>query len=158
MESWVRQHTIITQQDAEKPRSRRRARQICGWKKAASAASRRWKLPCGTLCRCWQLLCWWALRSACCGANPSWWSQKAQADLVSEQSQYTYYNSTLNNQTNITSVEETASRLGLMKVDPSQITYIRLDEGNVLVRKESAVRQWTDLIYSGAVKILGTIN
>ena len=84
--------------------------------------------------------------------------QKAQAELVSEQSQYTYYNSTLNNQTNITSVEETASRLGLMKVDPSQITYIRLDEGNVLVRKESAVRQWTDLIYSGAVKILGTIH
>ena len=84
--------------------------------------------------------------------------QKAQAELVSEQSQYTYYNSTLNNQTNITSVEDTASRLGLMKVDPSQITYIRLDEGNVLVRKESAVRQWTDLIYSGAVKILGTIH
>ena len=41
--------------------------------------------------------------------------------LVSEQSQYTYYTSTLNSQTSITSIEEAASRLGLMKIDPSQI-------------------------------------
>ena len=61
--------------------------------------------------------------------------QNAKADLVSVQSQYTYYNSALNNRTNITSVEETATRLGLMKIDQSQITYIRLDGGSVLVRK-----------------------
>ena len=54
--------------------------------------------------------------------------QDAKAQLVSAQSQYTYYNSTLNSKTNITSVEEAASRLGLMKIDPSQITYIRLNE------------------------------
>ena len=42
--------------------------------------------------------------------------QKAKAELVSEQSQYTYYNSVLNSKTNITSVEEAASRLGLMKM------------------------------------------
>ncbi len=39
---------------------------------------------------------------------------------MSEQSQYTY-NSALNSRTNITSVEETATRLGLMKIDQSQI-------------------------------------
>ena len=61
--------------------------------------------------------------------------QDAKAQLVSEQSQYTYYNSALNSKTNITSVEEAASRLGLMKIDQSQITYIRLDAGSVLVRK-----------------------
>ncbi len=72
---------------------------------------------------------------------------------MSEQSQYTYYNSALNSRTNITSVEETASRLGLMKIDQSQITYIRLDEGSVLVRKESAVRQWTDLLHDGAMTV-----
>ena len=48
--------------------------------------------------------------------------QSAKAELVSEQSQYTYYNSALNSRTNITSVEETATRLGLMKIDQSQIT------------------------------------
>ena len=84
--------------------------------------------------------------------------QKAKAELVSEQSQYTYYNSALNNRTNITSVEETATRLGLMKIDQSQITYIRLDGGSVLVRKESAVRQWTDLLHDGAMMIMGSVN
>ena len=80
--------------------------------------------------------------------------QDAKAQLVSEQSQYTYYNSALNSKTNITSVEEAASRLGLMKIDQSQITYIRLDQGSVLVRKESAVRQWTDFLHDGAMTIL----
>ena len=84
--------------------------------------------------------------------------QKTKADLVSEQSQYTYYNSTLNSKTNIASVEETAGRLGLMKVDPSQITYIRLGESGALVRRESTVRQWTDFLYTGAVNILGTVR
>ena len=84
--------------------------------------------------------------------------RKAKAELVSEQSQYTYYNSALNNRTNITSVEETATRLGLMKIDQSQITYIRLDEGSVLVRKESAVRQWPDLLHDGAMMVMGRVN
>lgn len=84
--------------------------------------------------------------------------QSAKAQLVSEQSQYTYYNSTLNSKTNIASVEETAGRLGLMKVDPSQITYIRLGESGALVRRESTVRQWTDFLYTGAVNILGTVR
>ena len=84
--------------------------------------------------------------------------QDAKAQLVSEQSQYTYYNSTLNSKTDITSVEEAAGRLGLMKIDQSQITYIRLGESDSLERTQSAVRQWTDFIYNGAVNILGTIK
>ena len=84
--------------------------------------------------------------------------QDAKAQLVSEQSQYTYYNSTLNSKTNITRVEEAAGRLGLMKIDQSQITYIRLGENDSLERTQSAVRQWTDFIYNGAVNILGTIK
>ena len=84
--------------------------------------------------------------------------QKAKAEPVSEQSQYTYYNSVLNSKTNITSVEEAASRLGLMKIDPSQITYIRLNESGALERQQSPVRQWTSFIYNGAVTILGTVK
>ena len=78
--------------------------------------------------------------------------------ITNLQSQYTYYNSTLNSKTNITSVEETAGRLGLMKIDQSQITYIRLGESDTLERTQSAVRQWTDFIYNGAVNILGTVK
>ena len=66
--------------------------------------------------------------------------QSAKAELVSEQSQYT------------------ATRLGLMKIDQSQITYIRLDEGSVLVRKASAVRQWSDLLHDGAMTILASVR
>ncbi len=84
--------------------------------------------------------------------------QDAKAQLVSEQSQYTYYNSALNSKTNITSVEEAASRLGLMKIDQSQITYIRLDTGSVLVRKESTVRQWTDFLHDGAMTIFAAVK
>ena len=84
--------------------------------------------------------------------------QDAKAQLVSAQSQYTYYNSVLNSKTNITSVEEVAGRLGLMKMDQSQITYIRLDEGSVLVRKASAVRQWSDLLHDGAMTILASVR
>ena len=78
--------------------------------------------------------------------------------LVSEQSQYTYYNSVLNSKTNITSVEEVAGRLGLMKMDQSQLTYIRLDSDSVLVRRESAVHQWTDFLHDGAMTILASVR
>lgn len=84
--------------------------------------------------------------------------QDAKAQLVSEQSQYTYYNSTLNSKTNITSVEEVAERLGLMKMDQSQLTYIRLDSDSVLVRRESAVHQWTDFLHDGAMTILASVR
>ena len=79
--------------------------------------------------------------------------QKAKAELVSEQSQYTYYNSVLNSKTNITSVEEVAGRL-----DQSQLTYIRLDSDSVLVRRESAVHQWTDFLHDGAMTILASVR
>ena len=45
-----------------------------------------------------------------------------------------------------------------MKIDQSQITYIRLDAGSVLVRKESAVHQWTDFLHDGAMTIIGAVN
>lgn len=83
---------------------------------------------------------------------------QAKAELVSEQSQYTYYNSVLNSKTNITSVEEVAGRLGLMKMDQSQLTYIRLDSDSVLVRRESAVHQWTDFLHDGAMTILASVR
>ena len=122
---------------------RRRGRtSLCGWKKAASGALPRSRLL-------------WS-EAQLVELNDQ--IQDAKAQLVSEQSQYTYYNSALNSKTNITSVEEAASRLGLMKIDQSQITYIRLDAGSVLVRKESAVHQWTDFLHDGAMTIIGAVN
>lgn len=84
--------------------------------------------------------------------------QDAKAQLVSEQSQYTYYSATLNSKTNITSVEEAASRLGLMKIDQSQITYIRFEQSGILTRRETAVHQWTDFLHDGAMTILAEVG
>lgn len=84
--------------------------------------------------------------------------RSAKATLLSEQSQNDYYTNTLDSQTNITNVEEAAGRLGLMKLDESQVTYIRLNSESVLVRKESAVQKWTDFLHAGALTLVGTLN
>ena len=51
-----------------------------------------------------------------------------------------------------------ANKEALSKIDPSQITYIRLNESGALERQQSPVRQWTSFIYNGAVTILGTVK
>lgn len=84
--------------------------------------------------------------------------QDAKAALTSEQSQYTYYTSTLNSMTSIASIEDTAGRLGLMKIDASQITYVRLNDESVLLRRESAVRKWTDFLHDGALMLVNTVK
>ena len=73
-------------------------------------------------------------------------------------SQNDYYNTTLNVQSSISNVEDVAGRLGLMKIDDSQITYIRLDDQSVLTRRESAVEKWTDTLEAGVSSLLRTIN
>ena len=55
-------------------------------------------------------------------------------------------------------MESVAGRLGLMKIDDSQITYIRLDDQSVLTRRESAVEKWTDTLQAGVSSLLRTIE
>ena len=70
--------------------------------------------------------------------------QATKAQLVSEQSQYTYYNSTLNSKTNIASVEETAGRLGVHRAAMDRLFVHRRGEhsGHREINEES-VRQRT---------------
>ena len=84
--------------------------------------------------------------------------RQAKADLISAQSQNDYYTTTLNVQSSISNVENVAGRLGLMKIDDSQITYIRLDDQSVLTRRESAVEKWTDTLQAGVSSLLRTID
>ena len=84
--------------------------------------------------------------------------REAKASLVSAQSQNDYYTTTLNVQSSISNVENVAGRLGLMKIDDSQITYIRLDDQSVLTRRESAVEKWTDTLQAGVSSLLRTID
>ena len=84
--------------------------------------------------------------------------RQAKAALVSAQSQNDYYTTTINVQSSINRVEDAAGRLGLMKIDDSQITYIRLDDQSVLTRRESAVEKWTDTLQAGMSSLLRTIE
>ena len=84
--------------------------------------------------------------------------RQAKAELVSAQSQNDYYTTTLNVQSSITNVEDVAGRLGLMKIDDSQITYIRLNDESVLTRRETAVEKWTDTLQAGISSLLRTMD
>lgn len=79
--------------------------------------------------------------------------QRTQSQLTTEQSTNNYLNSELNSKTSMANVEETANRLGLMKMDESQITYVRLEDSSVLTRRESDVKQWTEFLHSGLLSL-----
>lgn len=81
--------------------------------------------------------------------------QSARATLVAQQSEKNYYTGVLNSRTSISSVEEAAGRLGLMKLNDSQVVYIRLHDSSVVMRRESAVREWTEYIHAGALTLIG---
>ncbi len=84
--------------------------------------------------------------------------QSAQADLTTAQSTYNYLNSELTSRTNMANIEDAARRLGLMKVDQSQITYIRLEDSGVLTAPESPVKKWTDWFHSGILSLMETLD
>ena len=84
--------------------------------------------------------------------------QREQAQLVTEQSTYNYLNNELNSKTSMANVEEVANRLGLMKLDDSQITYVRLEESSSLIRKVSEVEKWSEFLYSGLLSLMDKLE
>ncbi len=84
--------------------------------------------------------------------------QREQTQLVAEQSTYNYLNNELNSKTSMANVEEVANRLGLMKLDDSQITYVRLEESSTLTRKESEVEKLSEFLYSGLLSLMDKLE
>ena len=84
--------------------------------------------------------------------------QREQTQLAAEQSTYNYLNSELNSRTSMANVEEVANRLGLMKLDDSQITYVRLEEASSLTRKGSQLEQWSEFLYSGLLSLMDRLD
>lgn len=80
--------------------------------------------------------------------------QQSKEDLTKSQSTYNYLNNELNSKTNMASVEEIANRLGLMKADQSQYTYVRLEDGSVLTKETTPIHRWTDWLRSGALSFM----
>lgn len=74
--------------------------------------------------------------------------QLQSAELVTQQSKYSYLESALNASVNLDQVEKVAKEIGLVKIDESQITYIRLEDEAVLTTTESTLEQWKATVQS----------
>ncbi|MEG1407167.1 MAG: cell division protein FtsL, partial [Ruthenibacterium sp.] len=65
-----------------------------------------------------------------------------QQELVDLQSEYTYLSNEVEMKTNLTSVEEYArTKLGLVKIDKSQITYVERKNDEVIVRPKNELQK-----------------
>lgn len=85
-------------------------------------------------------------------------TRKTRDALTTAQSAYNYLSSELDRRTGMENIESIANRLGLMKIDDSQITYVRLEESSVLTTAESPVKKWTDWLSSGLLSLMETLD
>ena len=61
--------------------------------------------------------------------------------------------------TNLRMVEEAATtRLGMIKADPSQITYIKLDETSTVDRPASGLQKLAGMLHAGALSLVGSLD
>lgn len=74
----------------------------------------------------------------------------AQSDLADAKSEYDYLNLTMESQTDLETVEQYAiTQLGLTKADPSQITYLTMEDADKAVKPESEVKTFLKGFSSG---------
>ena len=78
--------------------------------------------------------------------------------LTDAKSTYNYLSSELSERTGMERIENIAKQLGLMKIDDSQITYVRLEDSSVLTGTETPVQQFADLFQSGILSLMETLD
>lgn len=85
--------------------------------------------------------------------------QWTQSELAEARSEYDYLSSTLTSKTNLKAVEEIAgTQLGLMKVDKNQVTYINLEDENVITRPESTTARAVKFLQCLGLNIAGELK
>ena len=85
--------------------------------------------------------------------------QAARAELTQVNSWNSYWNSTLESKSNLRMVEEVATtRMGMIKADPSQITYIKLDETSTVDRPASGLQKLAGMLHAGALSLVGSLD
>lgn len=85
--------------------------------------------------------------------------QFTQNELAEARSEYDYLSSELSSRSNLKTVEEIAgSQLGLMKIDKNQITYITLEEENVVSRPESGSARMLNFLQCLGLNIAETLK
>lgn len=85
--------------------------------------------------------------------------QEQEALLVKASSWNSYLTSELDSKTNMRNVEEIATgRLGMIKADPSQITYITLDEEGTIDRPASGVQKLVGMLQAGILSLMDRVD
>ncbi len=84
--------------------------------------------------------------------------RQVQREITDAKSQYNYLNSELGKRTEMSRIEDIAKQLGLMKVNDSQITYVRLEEDSVITGGENQVGRLAELFQSGLLSVMETLD
>lgn len=83
----------------------------------------------------------------------------AKTQLTAAQSEYDYLATQMSNITSRTSLQQVAEgQLGLVQVDPSQITYVQLEDQSVIQKTTSSAQLLLDDVRTAALNLLGSLN
>ena len=82
-----------------------------------------------------------------------------RSDLVTAQTTYEYLSGRMDEISNRANIDEAAqNRLGLVKTDPSQVTYIRLEDESVIEKNGSQTDEILDELYTAALSLIGSFE
>lgn len=80
-------------------------------------------------------------------------------DLTAAQSEYDYLSTKMSDITSRASLQEVAEgQLGLVKLDPSQITYVQLEDQSVIEKSTSSTGQLFAQVRTAALSLLNGLN
>ena len=83
----------------------------------------------------------------------------ARAELTAAGSEYDYLSTKMGEITSRSSLQEVAEgRLGLVKLDASQITYVRLEEDSVIEKTGDSATRFLAQVRTAALSLLGNLN
>lgn len=82
-----------------------------------------------------------------------------RSDLATAQTTYEYLSGKMDEISNSANIDEAAqNRLGLVKTDPSQVTYIRLEDESVIEKNSSQTDEILDELYTAALSLIGSFE
>ena len=82
-----------------------------------------------------------------------------KTQLTAAQSEYDYLASQMSNITSRTSLQQVAEgQLGLVQVDPSQVTYVQLEDESVIEKTSSSAEALFSDVRTAALNLLESLN
>lgn len=84
---------------------------------------------------------------------------EARTDLIAAQSEYDYLSAQMSEITSRSSLQQVAEgELGLVQLDPSQVTYIQLEDENVIEKSSGGAGALLADVRTAALSLLGGLN